>query len=173
MSAPHNLSSHRKVTSDVAVTGVEDNANVNFPPPLIHGVGILSALRLNALFPLTFAESTLFWWLGQSLFLFALVVAVPSFRQFAKSGTPVPPNRPIQTLMTSGPFRFSRNPLYLVLASVHGGIALVSGLGWILVTLPVILLIVRFYVIAREEAYLTRRFGEAYLNYKIRVRRWL
>lgn len=166
MSTPHSI-------FDMTRAGVEDHANVNFPPPLIHGVGILSAVGLNALFPLTLAESALFWWLGQSLFLFALAVAVPSFRKFAKSGTPVPPNRPVQALMTSGPFRFSRNPLYLALASVHGGIALVSGLGWILVTLPVALLVVRFYVIAREEAYLTRRFGQAYLNYKVRVRRWL
>jgi protein-S-isoprenylcysteine O-methyltransferase Ste14 len=96
-----------------------------------------------------------------------------SFREFARARNPVPPNRPVQALMTGGPFRLSRNPLYLTLVCLHGGIALIAGNGWMLATLPMALLVVRFYVIAREEAYLHRRFGNAYLEYQARVRRWI
>lgn len=75
--------------------------------------------------------------------------------------------------MTTGPFRFTRNPLYLALALLHLGIACVSGLTWIMLSLPVAVLVVRYYAIRREEAYLTRRLGQAYLEYCGRVRRWL
>jgi protein-S-isoprenylcysteine O-methyltransferase Ste14 len=150
-----------------------DHANVNFPPPLIHAVGILAALGLNQFYPLPLPLLDLFWWSGLLLCCLTLILAGLSFREFAFSGNPVPPNQPIEGLMTGGPFRFSRNPLYLALALLHTAIGLMLGTAWLLLSLLPVLLTVRYYVISREEAYLIRRFGQAYIDYQRRVRRWI
>ena len=150
----------------------KDHARVYFPPPLIHGAGIVFGIGLDALFPMTFSApgST---GLGGGLLIVALLIAAWGFRAFVHHHNPVAPHQPINGLMTGGPFRYTRNPLYLALALLHAGIGLVSGYVWMLLTLLPTLLIVRYYVIAREEAYLTRRFGAAYLDYQTRVRRWI
>lgn len=149
-----------------------DHADVNFPPPLIHAVGLIVALVLNQIYPLSLPQLGLLWWAGVTLTGFTFILASLSFRQFSFAENPVAPNQQIKGLMTSGPFRYTRNPLYLALALLHIGIALISGIAWLLLSLLPVLLIVRYYVIAREEAYLTRQFGQAYLEYQRRVHRW-
>ncbi|MCB1877039.1 MAG: isoprenylcysteine carboxylmethyltransferase family protein [Chromatiales bacterium] len=151
----------------------EDHANVHFPPPLIHGVGVMSGLGLSYLYPLVLPKSSSLVWVGAGLLALALAIASSAFREFARSRNPVPPNRPIHGLMTAGPFRFTRNPLYLALACLHAGFGLVAGNAWVLLILVPSLLWVRYYVIVREEAYLTRRFGQPYLDYQAQVRRWI
>ncbi|MES9854701.1 MAG: isoprenylcysteine carboxylmethyltransferase family protein [Candidatus Thiodiazotropha sp. L084R] len=149
-----------------------DHAGVNFPPPLIHAVGLIAAVVLNQIYPLSLPQLGLLWWVGVTLTGFTFILASLSFRQFSLEENPVAPNQQIKGLMTSGPFRYTRNPLYLALALLHIGIALISGIAWLLMSLLPVLLIVRYYVIAREEAYLTRQFGQAYLEYQRRVHRW-
>lgn len=149
-----------------------DHANVSLPPPAIHGMALLAAVGLATWHPLQLPPSALWLWLGIFPILVSVLLALWSFRQFGLNRNPVAPNQPVTRLMTEGPFRFTRNPLYLALALLHGGIGLVSGNLWILASLPPALLIVRFYVIGREEAYLLRRFGQPYLDYRSRVRRW-
>lgn len=149
-----------------------DHANVHFPPPLIHLIAVMAAIGVAAFLPLSLPRSGLLVGLGAGLLTLSLWIVGSAFRQFARSDNPVPPNRPINDLMDGGPFRFTRNPLYLALALLQAGVGLISGNGWILVTLLPALAVVRYYVIAREEAYLTRRFGQAYLDYQARVRRW-
>jgi protein-S-isoprenylcysteine O-methyltransferase Ste14 len=95
---------------------------------------------------------------------------VTSFRRARTSLVPV---RPATALITDGPFRFTRNPLYLGLALLYLGIALWLGVLWPVVLLPALILLVQQIVILREEAYLESRFGEAYRAYRARVRRWL
>lgn len=92
------------------------------------------------------------------------------FRRFRTSLIPVVP---AATLVTRGPYRVTRNPMYVGLAFLYAGIALYFRLSWGLLLLPVVLLSVYYLVIAREERYLERRFGEAYTHYKMQVRRWL
>lgn len=149
-----------------------DHANVHFPPPLIHLLAILAAVGVAEFVPLALPAPLLANLLGIGLLVIALAIAMLAFREFARSNNPVPPNQPVKDLMDLGPFRFTRNPLYLALALLQAGIGLASGNFWILATLPLAVLVVRYYVIAREEAYLTRRFGKAYLDYQARVRRW-
>jgi protein-S-isoprenylcysteine O-methyltransferase Ste14 len=83
------------------------------------------------------------------------------------------PVRPATALITEGPFRFTRNPLYLSLALLYLGIALGLGVLWPIVLLPALMLLVQQLVVLREEAYLESRFGDAYRTYRKRVRRWL
>jgi protein-S-isoprenylcysteine O-methyltransferase Ste14 len=81
--------------------------------------------------------------------------------------------RPATVLVVHGPFRFSRNPQYLSVTILYLGVAISVNALWPIVLLPVVLLVFTIGVIWREERYLERRFGERYLRYKARVRRWL
>jgi protein-S-isoprenylcysteine O-methyltransferase Ste14 len=147
-----------------------DHANVVAPPPLIFLAGILVALGLEELAPI---EVALPAWAGMVLVGLALVVFLWSLSRFLRAGTPVSPHRPTRTLITSGPYRVSRNPLYVALTGTQTGIALWTDNAWMLGMLLPLLFVMRYGVIAREERYLEARFGAAYLEYKRRVRRWL
>ncbi len=168
--------SHATLKRGTKVDGKENHANVNFPPPLIHLVAIMTAVGIDTLFPLALAAHGLSAMLGPVLMVLSALIAGSAFRQFARNDNPVLPNQPVKGLMKGlmdeGAFRFTRNPLYLALGLLHAGIGLISGNGWVLITLLPALLVVRYYVITREEAYLARRFGQNYLDYKARVRRW-
>ena len=83
------------------------------------------------------------------------------------------PHHAVSSLVTTGPYRFSRNPMYAGLAVAHVGGALLAGTWWPLVTLPFAVLAVRQIVIGPEERYLAARFGQVYADYRARVRRWL
>ena len=89
------------------------------------------------------------------------------------TGEPFIPSKPTTTLITDGPFRYSRNPGYLGAAMVYAGVASVANALWAILLLPVMLLVMRRTAIEREERYLEGKFGEEYLNYKARVRRWV
>jgi protein-S-isoprenylcysteine O-methyltransferase Ste14 len=100
--------------------------------------------------------------------LFAFSVA-----RFRAAGTPVPARKPTTAIVRTGPYRFSRNPIYLAFSVFQLGIAIWVNSLWLLVTLVGAVALMHFVVIPREEQYLARRFGAAYLDYKASVRRWL
>lgn len=96
-----------------------------------------------------------------------------SVRKFRAAGTPVPGNKPTTAIVRSGPYRFSRNPIYLAFSLLQLGIAIwVNGL-WLVATLIAAIAIMSYVVIPREERYLDKKFGAEYLDYKNSVRRWL
>lgn len=107
--------------------------------------------------------------------LVALGVALSTWMvlHFRRAGTPVSPLLPARRLVVSGPYRYSRNPDYIGQALIHAGIALAANAAWVLLALAPALLLVRYAVIAREERYLRALFGEPYVAYCRRVRRWL
>ena len=96
-----------------------------------------------------------------------------SVARFRAAGTPVPARRPTTVIVRSGPYRFSRNPIYLAYSLFLLGIAIWMNSLWLLGTLGVAVALMNFFVIRREEEYLERRFGAEYLDYKASVRRWL
>jgi len=110
---------------------------------------------------------------GWALVALAVLVGASAALLFLRAGTTPDPRRPTTALVVHGPYRFTRNPMYLALALVYLGLALLVNAAWPLVLLPVALMLVERWVIAREEAYLERQFGDAYRAYKARVRRWL
>jgi protein-S-isoprenylcysteine O-methyltransferase Ste14 len=103
---------------------------------------------------------------GFAMMLWAVVT-------FALARTPIYPNRPARQLVMSGPYRFSRNPMYLGLTVAYLGGTLATNLAWPLVLLPPVLAVVRIFIIGREERYLSEAFGSAYDGYRRRVRRWI
>jgi len=90
-----------------------------------------------------------------------------------EADAPVRTDRPVPRLSTEGPFRYSRNPGYLSLAMLYAGIAVLRNALWAILFLPLALYVIQREVIGREERYLERTFGEEYLAYKARVRRWV
>jgi protein-S-isoprenylcysteine O-methyltransferase Ste14 len=92
---------------------------------------------------------------------------------FRLARTSIVPMRPARTLVASGPYRFSRNPMYVGLSVLYAGLALLFDVGWPLLLLPFVLVALWFLVIRREERYLTHAFGDEYAQYRRRVRRWL
>jgi protein-S-isoprenylcysteine O-methyltransferase Ste14 len=90
-----------------------------------------------------------------------------------RAGTNIRPDQPALAIVSNGPFRFSRNPLYLALTGLYLGIALLADALWPLLLLVPTLAVLQWGVIAREERYLEAKFGESYRAYKSRVRRWV
>ena len=111
--------------------------------------------------------------LGAVLVLLWLLLTTSSFRRFWVSGTSVVPVRPTTALVIEGPYRFTRNPMYLGLLLLYVGVAGWFGFVWPLLLAPVLVWVIGVSVIGREERYLTRKFGDEYRRYEAHVRRWL
>jgi protein-S-isoprenylcysteine O-methyltransferase Ste14 len=110
---------------------------------------------------------------GVAFLLLPSVLGFAAFRAMRRARTSVNPYRPTTVLLTEGPFRVSRNPMYLGMAVQYVGLALLFNSLWAMVLLPLALVIVHLSVIKREERYLERKFGEEYRAYKAKVRRWI
>jgi protein-S-isoprenylcysteine O-methyltransferase Ste14 len=141
-------------------------------PPAIFLTAIITGLVLHLTWPIRFAPG---WAMpfGALLALVAAGIFVWSIRTFRSAGTPVPGNQPTTTIVRVGPYRFSRNPIYLAFALFQAGIALAINDAWMLITLLPAIALMAFVVIPREERYLTARFNEEYTRYRENVRRWL
>jgi protein-S-isoprenylcysteine O-methyltransferase Ste14 len=155
----------------------DDVAGVIAPPPLIY-LGFLAAgFGLGYLWPAAIAGDGLPMAAraggGAALAALGIALGVAGFRQFRKAGTDVRPDRPTAALVTQGIYRYSRNPLYIAQALAYAGIALAADSLWALAFLVPTLIVVRYGVIGREEAYLERKFGDDYRRFKAEVRRWL
>jgi protein-S-isoprenylcysteine O-methyltransferase Ste14 len=133
---------------------------------------IVTGLLLHFAWPIPFVPS-LAMPFGALIAVFAATLFIWSIRTFDSAGTPVPGNRPTTAIVKVGPYRFSRNPIYLAFSLFQTGIALGINDAWILVTLLPAIAVMSFVVIPREERYLEAHFGEEYARYKASVRRWL
>ena len=150
-----------------------DTAGVVAPPPLIYAGALAAGLLAKTLFPTAFLPRRVALLLGLPLLGAGLLLFLSSLRTMRRAGTDVRPDKPTSSLVVEGPYRFTRNPIYLGVTLVYGGItALANSLPSALL-LPFILVVMRRGVIEREERYLERIFGEEYLRYKVRVRRWI
>jgi protein-S-isoprenylcysteine O-methyltransferase Ste14 len=154
-------------------------AGVIARPPLLFLTALLLGFVADHLLPLPFPVARIGSFhcisaiIAGSLILIGLALAASGIRNFSRAGTPVPTNKPTRALVTTGIHGWTRNPIYLGMFLVYGGIGIAVGSPSILIlTLPVAIAI-RYGVVAREEAYLERRFKDAYRDYKCRVRRWL
>jgi protein-S-isoprenylcysteine O-methyltransferase Ste14 len=150
-----------------------DTAGVVAPPPLIYAGALTAGLLAKTLFPVRFLPRTVARALSGPLVGSGLLLFFFGLRAMHRAGTEVRPDKPTTSLVIEGPYRFTRNPLYLGFTLVYGGItALANSLPSALL-LPLVLLVMRRGVIEREERYLHRIFGEEYVQYKTRVRRWI
>ncbi|WP_243303061.1 methyltransferase family protein [Geothrix oryzisoli] len=153
-------------------TGPE-GPGVRLPPPAVFLAGLGIGFLLQRRWPLALLPAGILpRLLGGLAILLAGALALWAFRTFHRAHTTVRPDRAASTLMTQGPFRFTRNPLYLSLALLQAGLALLAHALWPALMLLPVLLVIRLHVIAREERHLLGRFGPEYQAYCRTVRRW-
>src|SRR5215475_8881535 len=140
-------------------------------PPLVYGAAMVTGVFLELGWPLPFLPRLLAALLG-SVLVVVVVVFAYAIRTFQTAGTPVPGNQPTTVLVRTGPYRVSRNPIYVAFSLFQLGIASWVNSGWLLATRLAAVALMAAVVIPREERYLARRFGADYVEYKRAVRRW-
>lgn len=151
----------------------QDKAGVIAPPPVIYLGALVFGLLLNRRFPIPFLPRKIARSLGWPLLSGGLLLMGWFEWAMRHAGTPANPYKPVSQIATDGPFRYTRNPAYLAMTMIYTGIAGLANALWAILLLPVALLVIQRGVIEREERYLERKFGEEYLRYKARVRRWI
>lgn len=152
-----------------------ETAGVVARPPLLFLAALLLGFALDHLLPVAFPlpRTDLHRIIAGTLILIGIAVFAASIRNFSSAATPVQGTKPTRVLVTTGIHGWSRNPIYLGMFLVYVGIGIaVRSPSIVILTLP-LAIIIHYGVIAREEAYLERRFGDEYRNYKARVRRWV
>jgi protein-S-isoprenylcysteine O-methyltransferase Ste14 len=150
-----------------------DGPGIRINPTLIVGAGLFAGILLDRLYSLPLPGDLPGTAIGTVLVCIAGALAVWAFLQYQRADTDLRPDQPARVLITGGPYRYSRNPQYLVLALVQITVAFWLDNLWILVLTPVTMTVINAYAVAREERYLEQRFGQEYLDYKHRVRRWI
>ena len=142
-------------------------------PPWVYGGAIALGLALHGAWPAGLVSGAVSEPLGATTVLVAVALFLSAVRTLRAAGTPVPGDRPTTTIVRTGPYRYSRNPVYLAFSLFHLGVACWVNSLWLLVTLAPAVALMSFVVIPREERYLETRFPSEYLPYKAAVRRWL
>jgi protein-S-isoprenylcysteine O-methyltransferase Ste14 len=143
---------------------------VRIPPPLYYVLGFGVGMALREVTPLAIGHV---WIAGAIVLALGLVLAASGVVTVIRHKTTIVPHHAVAALVTSGPYKLTRNPMYTGLAIQYIGGALLVQSWWPLLVLPVVLVVVRFLVIGPEEEYLTGLFGATYTDYCARVRRWL
>ena len=148
---------------------------VAFPPPLLFVAGYALGWLIGRIRPIGAgaAPTPVLEVAGAIVAGAGLAIAAWAMSTFMLSGTAIMPNQPASTLVVHGPYRYSRNPMYVALTLLYVGLVLVTRTWWALPLLPVVLVVLYRTVIVREERYLGTEFGGAYTDYSRRVRRWI
>jgi protein-S-isoprenylcysteine O-methyltransferase Ste14 len=151
-----------------------DSAGVRFPPPFVYLGALLLGLAAERFVNLR--SFGIDWRLlvvtGALLFVAGATIMLLAAGLFRQLGTRIPPSQPTTLVATTGPYRWSRNPMYLGMALIYAGLAIGFDGPVALALLPLVLLAIQTRVIAREERYLEAKFGDDYRRYKAEVRRW-
>ncbi len=159
----------------ISDSGTQDSPGMAaWRPAAIQLSSVLLGLILHTLWPAEIPLAAGLAWIAVPMFMglgFAIIAL--SYREFARARTSLRPDRGANALIRTGPFHYSRNPLYLAVSLLIVGIGVWVNSLWILVMLIPLFLVMSRAVIAREERYLEHKFGQVYLDYKESVRRWL
>jgi len=150
-----------------------DHAQVQIHPPVLTFLHLAAAFLLGWLVPLPIAAPNDVRWSGILFVLLGLGLAAWAVQQFASAHTTVDPHGSVSSLVTGGPYRFTRNPIYLGMLCILIGFPLAFGNYWGILLTPAFVPLMNQLVIRHEEAYLEKKFGKAYPDFRSRVRRWL
>jgi len=151
----------------------EDRPGVPIAPPLLFVLPILASLAVEWFAPTSFVQGAFRWIVGVLILIAGIGLNVGGFITQKRAGTDPIPFNPSTRVVAHGLYRFSRNPMYIGFAILTLGLAILVDSTWMLCVVPIGLVLVDRMIITREERYLERKFGEEYLNYKRRVRRWI
>lgn len=147
------------------------------PPPLLFVLPFLEGLAVQHFVPIQIVKGVeptrILMFVGMAEILIALALSAWAIATFRRLQTPVIPRHPARVIAEEGPYRLTRNPMYLGFAVMYLGFAFVVNSLWPLLFLPEAIALTYVFAIKREEQYLTREFGDAYTAYRARVRRWI
>lgn len=149
-----------------------DHAAIVAPPPLLYAVPLGLGLWAQHIHPLPFLPRGLALPLGITLVGLGLI-GLAALAAFRRARTSPNPWRPVTALVTRGPYRITRNPMYLGFTLMYLGVSCWINTAWPLFPLPVVLFVMQYGVIRREEVYLEKKFGDEFVQYCARVRRWI
>jgi protein-S-isoprenylcysteine O-methyltransferase Ste14 len=150
-----------------------DHPGVVILPPVLYLIGLALGFLIHWAAPRPIVSSSFRFLLGGVLVVLAMVLARWGQSVMDRAGTNVKPTKPTTALVVTGPFRYSRNPLYISLTLLYLGIALLANSLWVMVMIVPVLAVLHYGVVLREERYLEARFGDTYRAYRARVRRYL
>lgn len=150
-----------------------NHAGVWIPPPLLYVLPLVLARLLQTVIPLPFLPANIISGAAVLCFIVGIVLCIWSIGLFRRSNTSLVPVKPTATLVLHGPYKLTRNPMYLGLLCLYLAAAFWLNSVWALVLVPVVIGIVQRVVIVKEERYLEQQFGETYRQYKAQVRRWI
>ena len=162
------LNSSRRMSTEKA-----DNAGVAFHPPLLLAGSIAVAFGARWALPFSFLPPRLSAMTGPIVVAASFALFFWSIYTMRREGGSIPTGQPTDAIVIRGPYRFSRNPIYLSMLLLQAGLGIWTNSGWFLVLSLVSFVLLTWGVISREERYLERKFGKEYLTYKARARRWL
>lgn len=151
----------------------QDKPGVPFPPPFSFLAPFLLLMGAEWLLPTSFGPAPWRWLAGALLLAAGLAMSASGAVTQRRAGTDFLPDRPSTKVVTHGVYAWTRNPMYLGFILLTTGLAVLLDSLWGLAAVPIGILVIDRLVIVREERYLERKFGEEYLSYKRRVRRWL
>jgi protein-S-isoprenylcysteine O-methyltransferase Ste14 len=152
-----------------------DGAAVRFPPPLVYLIAVFVGVLLHAFvlpLPLELPGSARVT-VALAAALLGLAIGGTAFGLFRRTGQDPTPWKSTPEIISTGIYRFTRNPMYVGMALIQVGIGVGLGNAWILAFVPPVLVVVYRIAVRHEEAYLERKFGQPYRTYKASVRRWL
>jgi protein-S-isoprenylcysteine O-methyltransferase Ste14 len=151
-----------------------DHAKVVTKPPFIFLASVAVGLGIHRLWPASFGlPERALWLLGAVVVLLAILLAATSLIQFRRGDQNPDPQTPTPSLYTDGVYAWSRNPIYISVALLQSGIALLVDIPGILILVTPALFLIHYGVVIPEEAYLEKRFGKDFQEYRLSVRRWL
>jgi len=168
----------KRIKTDMQENGKDETgATVHFPPPIAGILTIIGGYIIGRFIPIL-TEYTLSapgrYWIGGIIVLSAgSVLGLWPLLQFRDTGQNVTPWSGTPEIIVEGPYKFSRNPMYLMMLLVCIGFAVILSEPWILILTPVLAIVLYHIAIKHEEAYLEDKFGESYCTYKKTVRRWI
>ncbi len=150
-----------------------DWSGVIVPPPIVYLVCLVAGLGLDFFWPIPLLPQAIQFVVGFTIIGASFLLVGLAFLKFHRSRTSIDCRKPTTEIIATGPFAYSRNPVYVGMTMLMGGIAIAVDSPWVLAMAIPAVLIIHNFVILREEAYLERKFGDDYRRYKAAVRRWI
>lgn len=147
---------------------------IRVPPPVFYLVALAIGTALEyLLWPIPVLEAPSKYVIAYILVIVSVLIMPPVLMRFRRAATSFDVRKAASSLITDGPYQFSRNPTYVSLTMLYLGIGILINNGWVLILVLPVLLAMDLWVIRNEECHLEAKFGEQYLRYKRTVRRWL
>jgi protein-S-isoprenylcysteine O-methyltransferase Ste14 len=147
---------------------------IRVPSPVFYFAALAIGIALEyLLWPIPVLEAPSRYVVAAILIIVSVLIMPPVLMRFRRASTSFDVRKAASSLITDGPYRFSRNPTYVSLTMLYLGIGILINNGWVLILVIPVLLVMDLSVIRREERHLEAKFGEQYLRYKGTVRRWL